>query len=221
MTRAPSSPGLFDLLRPFVAGSIYGAAVPIALYFSFTRTSGLRAAMLATVVWTLVVQAVFLTRRRRLEMLTLLGLAIDLSQTTLALITDSRLVFFSRYMTGNLVMGLAFLTTIAIGRPYISEVAHQLYPQYRRELALPEARRFFLRTTLVWAAFYFARSGLRAAVYPFLPNDVFVVFAELTGVPVMSVLLVATLVLGSRRLIEIVGGERPAHLPAAAPAAGQ
>jgi hypothetical protein len=117
-----------------------------------------------------------------------LGLAIAAIQAVVGLASGSEAAYFAPPVVANAVYGLAFLGSVAVGRPLAAVFAREAYPFPDEVRRSPAFVRVFARISLAWAACLIVRSALRLAVLTQASVDTYVVVNLLTGGPVTMTL---------------------------------
>src|SRR5205823_4644878 len=90
-----------------------------------------------------------------------IGLGIAFAQAALGLATQSAVGYFAPPIAANAAYGLAFLISVAVGRPLASVFAAESYPFTAEMRTHPVFRRTFSRISLVWGVYLLGRSVLR------------------------------------------------------------
>lgn len=164
------------------------AVVPVLVFYVAWRASGLGAAIAAsTLVY--VALGLWLLRRGRDTSLIVVGIAFVLIQAAVGLAAHSATVYLAQPVVLSALWGLAYLGSVAIGRPLIGVFANAWYPFPPWFRAGPLYRREFAMQSLVWAAYCLARAALR--LWALLESGVggFVVVSAVTGTPLLAALI--------------------------------
>jgi intracellular septation protein A len=118
-----------------------------------------------------------------------LALVLVLARAAVGLIGDSATLYLAQDAVIDAALGLAFLGSIAVGRPLSAAFAADVY-------AFPEGvgesdafRRVFVRITLVWGVAFLIRGAMRLVVLLTGSVDRYVAFAVLVDVLFLVVLL--------------------------------
>ena len=96
--------------------------------------------------------------------------------------------------------GFAFLVSIPLGRPLAGSLACAWYPFSRAFRETAAFKRVFGIESLVWGAYFLARSGLRLAMLLRGSLEGFLAVTFVTGTPVMLLLLAWSIRYSIRRL---------------------
>jgi hypothetical protein len=170
-----------------------GVVAPQVLYYSGLSRGLAAEAIVAAVTWTLAV-AVYDWRRSSLDPFMLYGLAVTAGQGAAALLARNPAVFAGTSVTENLLDGVGFLGSIAVGRPLLA-VAMTTLRRLRVEVMLPAATPAALRRlTLLWALGFLLRGGALYAALNSLPLASFLIVNSLAGWPVTGLGVVASLI---------------------------
>ena len=163
--------------------------LPFGAFYVGLRLSGLAAGIAAATALSVLI---YLYERRigRDGLLVRISLGLVLVQGAIGLAADSTKVYLAQPVLVNAAWGLAFLLSAALRRPLAGALACAWYPFPREFRETERFKHVFGVQSLVWGAYFLARSGLRIAalLYGSLENFLAVVF--LTGTPVMFLLIV-------------------------------
>jgi intracellular septation protein A len=174
----------------------FGATV---IFYVCWKLHGLLLGVVAATVWTV---AVYLWERRhaRPGIAARIGLAIALLQATAALASQSAIGYFAPPVVINAVYGLAFLVSVAVGKPLAAVFAMETYPLPPEIRALAGVRRAFAHISLVWGTYMLLRSGLRLFVLLNYSVDVYVAINVATAGPLIVGLMSWSFWYGLRRI---------------------
>jgi hypothetical protein len=132
----------------------------------------------------------FLVRTGRDTGVVALGVVFVLVQAGVALAAHSTTVYLAQPVVFSVLLALAYVVSVAVGRPLIGVFASAWYPFPRWFRESEPFRREFSLQTLVWAAYMLLRAGLRLWALLHAGVGGFVAVSLLTGV-VPYVVLVA------------------------------
>ena len=90
-----------------------------------------------------------------------IGLGIALVQAVAGLVSGTAIGYFAPPVIVNAAYGLAFLVSVAIGRPLAGVFAVESYPIPPEIRAMPAFRRAFTHISIVWGVYLLSRSVLR------------------------------------------------------------
>ena len=164
------------------------AVMPVLVFYAAWKLGGLAVAIVASSAVYLALAA-WLARAGRETGLIAISAAFVVIQAVVGLASHSATIYLAQPVVLSALWGLAYIGSVAIGRPLVGVLANVWYPfppwvragrPYRREFALQ---------SLVWGAFCLARAGLR--LWALLESGVggFVVVSILTGTPVVVALV--------------------------------
>jgi intracellular septation protein A len=194
----PRGPSLTALLLgsgPRFLRDAFGATV---IFYAGFKLHGLLVGVVAATVWTLVV-FVWERRHGRRGIAARIGLAIALVQAAAALASQSPIGYFAPPVIINAVYGLAFLGSVAIGRPLAAVFAVETYPLPAEIRTLPAVRRTFAHISLVWGGYLLLRSAVRLVVLLNYSVDVYVAANVATAGPMITALMAWSFWYGLRR----------------------
>lgn len=140
-----------SIARHALPAMIEGKVIPVVLFVGFLRFAGAATAVLVALAWSLASIARRLVLRRRVSgvvVLSAVGLA---ARTVVMLATGQLLVYFLQPLIGTVLVAIAFLVSLALGRPLAERLVHDLCPVDAETAAHPHVRRFFTRLSLFWA----------------------------------------------------------------------
>jgi Protein of unknown function (DUF3159) len=162
--------------------------VPLGAFYAGYRLSGVTAGIGASVAAS---AFVYLYERRagRDGLLVRIALAWVIVRAAAALLAHSATVYLGAPVLANALWGVAFLASIAIGRPLAGTLACAWYPfpaDYRRTA---EFRRVFGIESAVWGVYLLAISGVRLAVLLQGSIGSFVLVSILAGTPATIALM--------------------------------
>ncbi len=185
-----------------------GVVAPQVLYYSGLARGLPVEAIVAAVMWTLAV-AVYDWRRSSLNPFMLYAVAVTAGQGAAALLVRNPVMFAGSSVTENLLDGVGFLGSIAVGRPLLAVAMTTLRRLQENAVVLPAATRSALRwLTLLWALGFLLRGAALYAALISLPLGWFLVVNTLAGWPVTGLGVVASLAyLRGRKRVSRQGGE--------------
>ena len=161
----PVGPHVIDMAAPativrHAARTVLCASVlPMAAFYLAFALAGLRAAVGVTLFWYLADVALRIARGHRVVGAVLLGAGLMTLRSVVTLWTGSAFVFFLQPVAGTVATATAFALTALAGRPLLERLAHDFVPVPDELTRRLRSRRFFDRTSLLWAAAY----GVNAA----------------------------------------------------------
>jgi hypothetical protein len=181
-------PTFRGILLTGLPGFLREGFLPLGAFYGGLRLSGLVAGIAAS---TAVSILIYLYERRggRNGLLVRISLAFVLVQGAIGLAADSTTVYLAQPVLANAAWGLAFLISVLIRRPLSGALACAWFPFPREFRESEQFRRVFGFQSLVWGAYFLARSGMRMAALLYGSLENFLVVAFLTGTPVMLLLI--------------------------------
>lgn len=139
--------------------AVLGVA-PTLSYLIFNAVGGVRAAIAAAVIVGLVV---YLVQRRLRPQITVVrwlmvfSVAFNVGFGVWGLIEADGKVYWARDFVDNFVLGGIFLLSVLVGRPIVSAVVRETFPDIREQM--PVDHRVWTRLTIVWGL-YIALAGV-------------------------------------------------------------
>jgi hypothetical protein len=182
-------PTFAGILRTGLPGFLREGFLPLGAFYVGLRLGGLAVGIGAS---TAASGVVYLLERRagRDALLVRLSLGFVFVQAAVGVAADSTTVYLAQPVLLTAAWGLAFVASVAIRRPLAGALACAWYPFPRWFRETEPFKRVFGVESLVWGAYFFARSGIRLAalLHGSLENFLLIVF--LTGMPAMLALMV-------------------------------
>jgi uncharacterized protein DUF3159 len=175
--------------------------LPLGAFYAGLELSGLTAGIVASAAASLLIY-VYERRRGRDALLVRLSLGFVAVQSVVGLVADSATVYLAQPVLLAAAWGLAFLVSVAVGRPLAGALACAWYPfpQWLKESR--DFRHVYAIESLVWGAYFLGRSALRLAVLLHGSIGGFLVITFVTGTPVTILLLVWSIRYAIRGLAE-------------------
>ena len=164
------------------------AALPVAVFYGVWRAAGLGPAVVVTSV---VGGVIVLWQIRRGYDIALAGVTCVflVIQAVVALLAHSATVYLAQPVVLSALWGVAYLVSVAIGRPLIGAFARAWYPFPPEFRASRIYKREFGLQSIVWGIYCLLRAGLR--LWALLASGVgsFLVVSILTGTPILVALV--------------------------------
>jgi hypothetical protein len=180
-------------VRGFALRLGLGVVAPQVVYYVGLSRGLAAEAIVAVMAWTFAV-AVYEWRRSALDPFMLYGVGVTAGQGAAALFAGNPVVFAGSSVVENLLDGVGFLGSIAVGRPLLAVAMTRLRRLRTDAVVLPAATRSALRRlTLLWALGFLLRGGGLYAALVSLPLGWFLVVNSLAGWPVTGLGVVASL----------------------------
>ena len=183
-----TEPTFWGVLMTGLPGVLREGFLPLGAFYAGLELSGLAAGIVASALTSVLIY-LYERRRGRDALLVRLSLGFVAVQSIVGLAAHSATVYLAQPVLLAAAWGLAFLVSIVIGRPLAGALACAWYPfpRWLRESA--EFKRVYTVESLVWGAYFLARSALRLAVLLHGSIGGFLVITFLTGTPVTVLLL--------------------------------
>lgn len=170
----PQSPELTgsdpSLLRRY-ARLLWGAVpaltiatiIPLVLFYGVSAITGnLKPGIIASLTWAWVMLIrQIMTRGRISGLLTLTAITLTIRCVTWAL-HQSTFTYFAVPVVETVVVGTLFVSTMALGRPLLVNLAHDFVPSLAEHLALDKYRPLVRRMSLLWGAVYLGSAATSA-----------------------------------------------------------
>jgi intracellular septation protein A len=162
--------------------------LPLGAFYAGLRLEGLAAGVVAA---TLASVLIYLYERRagRDGLLVRISLGFVVVQGIVGLAADSTTVYLAQPVLIAAAWGLAFWVSIPLGRPLAGALAQAWYPFPRWLRESREFKRVYSVESLVWGAYFLARSAIRLLVLLQGSLESFLLITLLTGTPAMLLLL--------------------------------
>jgi hypothetical protein len=162
--------------------------LPLGAFYAGLRLDGLAAGIVAAVLASVLIY-VYERRAGRDALLVRISLGFVVVQSIVGLAADSATVYLAQPVLLAAAWGLAFWVSIPLGRPLAGALACAWYPFPRWLKESSDFKRVYAVESVVWGAYFLARSALRFVLLLEGSLETFLVVVFLTGTPVMLVLL--------------------------------
>jgi hypothetical protein len=183
-----TAPSVWGILRAGLPGFMREGFLPVAAFYLGLKVSGLAAGIVAAAVASAALYAHERAAGRE-GLLVRLSLAFVAVQTIVGLASHSAVVYLATPVVANTVWGLAFVGSVAVGRPLAGTLARAWFPFSREFRESAGFRRVYGIESLVWGAYFIGRSALRLAVLLHGTIGGFVIVAFVTGPPATLALI--------------------------------
>jgi hypothetical protein len=162
--------------------------LPVAVFYGVWREAGLAPAVVATTVVGGVIVFWEMRRGHDVALAAVTGVFLVI-QAVVALAAHSATVYLAQPVVISALWGIAYLVSVAIGKPLIGAFSRAWYPFPPEFRASSVYRREFGMQSVVWGLYCLARAALR--LWALLSSGVggFVVVSFLTGTPVLALLV--------------------------------
>ena len=162
--------------------------LPLGAFYAGLRLDGLAAGIVAAALASVLIY-VYERRAGRDALLVRISLGFVVVQSIVGLAADSATVYLAQPVLLAAAWGLAFWVSIPLGRPLAGALACAWYPFPRWLKESSDFKRVYAVESVVWGAYFLARSALRLVLLLEGSLETFLVVVFLTGTPVMLVLL--------------------------------
>ena len=162
--------------------------LPLGAFYAGLRLDGLAAGIVAAALASVLIY-IYERRAGRDALLVRISLGFVVVQSIVGLAADSATVYLAQPVLLAAAWGLAFWVSIPLGRPLAGALACAWYPFPRWLKESPNFKRVYAVESVVWGAYFLARSALRFVLLLEGSLETFLVVVFLTGTPVMLVLL--------------------------------
>jgi hypothetical protein len=194
-------PTFRGILWTGLPGFLREGFLPVGAFYLGLQLGGLAAGIVASTVLSVVVY-LFERRAGRDALLVRLSLGFVLVQAVVGLVSHSTTVYLAQPVLLTAAWGLAFVASVPLGRPLAGALACAWYPFPRWYRETGPFKRVFGVESLVWGAYFFARSGIRLAALLHGSLESFLLVVFLTGTPAMLALMLWSIRYAMRGLNE-------------------
>lgn len=183
-----TEPTFWGVLMTGLPGVLREGFLPLGAFYAGLELSGLAAGIVASALASVLIY-LYERRHGRDALLVRLSLGFVAIQSIVGLVAHSATVYLAQPVLLAAAWGLAFVVSVVVGRPLAGALACAWYPfpQWLKETA--DFKRVYTVESLVWGAYFLARSALRLAVLLHGSIGGFLVITFLTGTPVTVLLL--------------------------------
>ena len=182
------SPSFRSILLTGLPGFLREGFLPLGAFYAGLRLGGLGAGIAASTALSVLVY-VHERRAGRNGLLVRISLAFVAVQAAVGLAAHSTVVYLAQPVLANAIWGVAFLVSPVLGRPLAGALACAWYPFPRWFREAEPFKRVFGVQSLVWGAYFVARSAARLAVLLHGSLESFLLVVLLTGTPMMLLLI--------------------------------
>jgi Protein of unknown function (DUF3159) len=194
-----TAPTFLEVFRTGAPGFLREGFLPLGAFYVGLRLDGLAAGIVTSAAVSLLI---YLHERKagREGLLVRLSLLFVAVQSAVGLAANSTVVYLAQPVLVAAVWGFAFLVSVPLGRPLAGSLASAWYPFPYWFRETPAFKRVFGIESLVWAAYFLARSGLRLTILLWGSLESFFAVTIVTGTPVMLLILAWSIRYSIRRL---------------------
>ncbi|MFI0356048.1 VC0807 family protein [Actinomadura sp. 9N407] len=199
-------PRLTAMLRHALPRFVEGVIAPVAVFYAAFALLGLNGALVAAIVW---VYGGIVWRYARGDgvpaMLVLAAIGVTV-RAGLAAYTGSAVVYFLQPTLGTLMVSIAFLASVPLGRPLAQKLATDMVPMPEAFLRHERVRQFFLRISLLWSLVFLTNAVF--SLYMLLNESIGTfLWVRTSVVALLGAAAVGVSLLGFRRCMRHVNGE--------------
>jgi hypothetical protein len=195
-------PSFWGILRTGLPGFLREGFLPVGTFYVGLQLGGLPAGIAASAAVSVAIY-VFERRAGRDGLLVRLSLGFVAVQSVIGLASNSATVYLAQPVLLTAAWGLAFVGSVAVGRPLAGSLACAWYPFPRWFRETEPFKRVFGVESLVWGAYFFARSGIRLAALLQGSLESFLLIVFLTGTPAMLALMLWSIRYAMRGLADV------------------
>jgi hypothetical protein len=147
-------PPLRDLARRTAENVLEATLVPMALFYLFLGTVGIRWGMIAGLCWFYAAIIRRVTSGQRMSGLLIMAAVLLTARTAIAFATGSAFIYFLQPTLGTFLVSGLFLISVPLGKPLAERLAHDFCALPDSLMSNVRVKRFFLRISLLWAFTY-------------------------------------------------------------------
>ncbi len=151
MTDALVIPNVRAVVRHALPNVIEGKIIPLLLFVGFLEALGATWALLVALVWSLGSVGYRTLSGRRVPGIVIFNTATLLAKTVVALASGSLFLYFLQPTVTTVVIGIAFLASVALGAPLAQKLAYDIFPFDDATKSHPLVRQFFVRLSVFWS----------------------------------------------------------------------
>ncbi len=183
-----TAPTVWGVLMTGLPGFLREGFLPLGAFYVGLRLDGLAAGIVAAALASVLIY-VYERRAGRDALLVRISLGFVVVQSIVGLAANSATVYLAQPVLLAAAWGLAFWVSIPLGRPLAGALACAWYPFPRWLKESSDFKRVYAVESVVWGAYFLARSALRLVLLVEGSLETFLVVVFLTGTPVVLVLL--------------------------------
>jgi len=189
-------------LRTGLPGFLREGFLPLGAFYVGLKLGGLASGIAAAAAASALI---YLYERRagRDGLVVRISLGFVVVQSVIGLVSHSTTVYLAQPVLIAAAWGLAFFVSVAIGRPLAGALACAWYPFPRWFRGSAPYKRVFGVESLVWGAYFLARSGIRMAALLNGSLENFLLISFLSGAPATLLLIVWSIRYSMQRLADV------------------
>lgn len=178
---------------------IFGASVPLIIFYSFHRIGQSFAGALLAIGWSIGRLVIKYWRSRSIELFPALAIPIVLIELIGTLITRNPDFYLAAAAIDNVLWGLVFLGSLLLSRPLIQIFAEMLNPglgsqEFLSHFEMPVQlyRSAWKILTVIWAVVSILKAVILILSQLNLPLEAFLIIRTASGLPVFVAMLIFT-----------------------------
>jgi intracellular septation protein A len=144
-------PNLRDVVRHALPNVVEGKIVPVVLFVAALEITGSTWALLVALAWSLASVGYRRATGRRVPGLIVLSTVALIARTIAGLASGSMVIYFLQPTVTTVLVGLAFMASVALGNPLALRLACDVLPFDDETVSHPLVRQFFVRLSVLWA----------------------------------------------------------------------
>jgi intracellular septation protein A len=147
-------PPIRELGRRAAENVLEATLVPLALFYLFLSTVGLRGALVAALCWSYAAVGRRIATGQRMPGLLVLATILVTVRFCIAMSTGSTFVYFLQPTLGTFLVAGVFLASVSLRKPLAQRLAHDFCALPESLTANLRVQRFFAQISLLWALVY-------------------------------------------------------------------
>jgi len=199
-------PGLRAIARHAVPNIVEATLVPLLLFYVTMASAGVWAGILSSLLWSYACLVRRIVGGERVPGILVLGAVGLTARFVAAAATGSVFVFYAQPTLGTVLVGLAFLASVPLGRPLAGRLAGDFVPVERSVFDEPPVRRYLGRISVLWAVVHLVNAGVTLWLLMTQPVGVYMMAKTVVSWTVTGI-AVAVTVVTARRLAARLGYE--------------
>jgi hypothetical protein len=190
--RESRRPVLLAIARRSLPHVVEATLFPAFLFWVFAITVNARTAMIAVLVWTYGAVARRRIQQRPLPAILVLATLALTVRTTIGLASGSTFAYFIQPVATTGVLAVVFLTSVVLGRPLVSRLAHDFCPLAPDVAARPGVARLFAGLTILWSVVHILTAATTLSLLVSLPVGLFLPLKTIACLTITAVGIVIT-----------------------------
>jgi hypothetical protein len=152
-------PGWRPILKRIGTNMALVSFIPMAVFYTFLATFGLRVAVVSVVSWYYGMALLNIVRRKPVLAAGLLGAGVISIRAVVTFITGSAFLFFLQPVAGTVFTATLIAATALAGRPILDRIAHDFCAFSPEMSARLRDNKFFFRISVLWSVTYFLNAA--------------------------------------------------------------